>query len=434
MTSSHPARARRALPTIEAAYSLEGTDSEWLGRVLAAAGEDLGYGCGSYAFTCRIEQPALVIGAYVERALDPGFSAFVADLNRAAPSGVFDMLARNSVLCGAFLEMAPPAVRTHFETVGPGAGFPDGFSLLAQDGEGYAIDVTAPSGRKMHAAPRVRGIWRRVGVHLAAAMRLRRRFAEARAQRDALFSPSGKLAHVEGELEGDRSARASLAAAVRNVERARSGAQRADPERALALWRGLVAGEWSLVDHWEGEGRRYVAAYRNRPDVRDPRALTPNERLVLRYASLGASNKEIGFTLGLSTVAVASAVAHLLAKLRCKRRGELLAFADLTSGSLVRVPVGAEPAPDALAVLSLPHAVGEAAVAGLSAAEREIAHAIVAGRTNAAIARGRGTSPNTVANQVRRLFEKLGVGSRMELARVLTSATPPGARPEAGGA
>jgi DNA-binding CsgD family transcriptional regulator len=37
-----------------------------------------------------------------------------------------------------------------------------------------------------------------------------------------------------------------------------------------------------------------------------------------------------------------------------------------------------------------------------------------------AIARARGTSPHTVANQIRSLFSKLGVGSRAEFVRALT--------------
>lgn len=52
----------------------------------------------------------------------------------------------------------------------------------------------------------------------------------------------------------------------------------------------------------------------------------------------------------------------------------------------------------------------------LSNAERDVMRAVLEGKSNAEIARERGTAPRTVANQVAKLFEKLGVRSRTELA------------------
>lgn len=54
-----------------------------------------------------------------------------------------------------------------------------------------------------------------------------------------------------------------------------------------------------------------------------------------------------------------------------------------------------------------------------SRAEREVAAAIAAGYSNAAIAKQRGTSTRTVENQIYGIFRKLGVGSRIELAAYL---------------
>jgi DNA-binding CsgD family transcriptional regulator len=52
----------------------------------------------------------------------------------------------------------------------------------------------------------------------------------------------------------------------------------------------------------------------------------------------------------------------------------------------------------------------------LTAAERQIAAALLSGLSNAAIGRLRGSSPRTVANQTASLYRKLGVHSRGELA------------------
>jgi DNA-binding NarL/FixJ family response regulator len=58
----------------------------------------------------------------------------------------------------------------------------------------------------------------------------------------------------------------------------------------------------------------------------------------------------------------------------------------------------------------------------LTRAERAVALAVVAGATNAEIASARGRSVNTVAKQVASIFRKLGVRSRIELARTLDGA------------
>lgn len=73
-----------------------------------------------------------------------------------------------------------------------------------------------------------------------------------------------------------------------------------------------------------------------------------------------------------------------------------------------------------LAVISLPspHTDG---LTALTASEREVAELILAGCSNRHIARERGTSERTVANQVQSIFRKLGVVSRAELAAKLSS-------------
>jgi DNA-binding CsgD family transcriptional regulator len=59
----------------------------------------------------------------------------------------------------------------------------------------------------------------------------------------------------------------------------------------------------------------------------------------------------------------------------------------------------------------------DGALQGLSDAERDVFTRVVAGASNAEIARARSVSPRTVANQVASLLRKLGAGSRFELMR-----------------
>jgi DNA-binding NarL/FixJ family response regulator len=64
----------------------------------------------------------------------------------------------------------------------------------------------------------------------------------------------------------------------------------------------------------------------------------------------------------------------------------------------------------------------------LTAAERGVVRAVLTGCTNTEIARTRGTSARTVANQIASAFRKLGVASRGQLAaRHLDWEAPPAA-------
>jgi len=58
----------------------------------------------------------------------------------------------------------------------------------------------------------------------------------------------------------------------------------------------------------------------------------------------------------------------------------------------------------------------DVALSSLSNAERSVMSGILEGKSNSEIAIQRGTSVRTVANQVAKLFDKLGVRSRAELA------------------
>lgn len=413
-------RAKNAIDTVEASYSLEGTDGEWLTGILHAAAADIDLGSGTYALTCTIaDRQRIEPGtAFVTNELSPAFIGVVGELNATAPAElVRSMLARH-VSCGtmtsAFGADHPGTI--HFKRTVARAGFRDGFSLFAQDGEDRGVVVSAPTKGSVEVPPRAIGIWKKIGVHIAAGARLRRRLAAQSAERDALLDPNGSLKDANGRVAESATARERLAAAVHAIDRARSRAGRREPEDALRLWRGLVDGEWSLVDHWESDGRRYIAAFQNRPDVRDPRALSAQERVVLSYASLGASNKEIAFSLGVSESSVGDAVSRVLRKLGCRRRSDLAALAD--PEALQRFHVGDDDA--AVDVLTLDVTPNHERLSGLTSAEREVALHALAGASDEAIATARGTSVHTVAKQLRAIYGKLGVESRTEMVRRLT--------------
>ena len=67
----------------------------------------------------------------------------------------------------------------------------------------------------------------------------------------------------------------------------------------------------------------------------------------------------------------------------------------------------------------------ERRIAALRPSEQDVARGLIAGLTNAEIARTRGTSARTIANQVAAIFRAYGVSSRAELARCLERASSP---------
>ena len=69
---------------------------------------------------------------------------------------------------------------------------------------------------------------------------------------------------------------------------------------------------------------------------------------------------------------------------------------------------------ETFAIIELPGIPGQHRLS-LTRAEREILDLLLAGRSNAEIARQRGRSVRTVAHQVGTIFGRLGVGSRLEL-------------------
>ena len=68
-------------------------------------------------------------------------------------------------------------------------------------------------------------------------------------------------------------------------------------------------------------------------------------------------------------------------------------------------------------------------LAALTEAEREVAALAAASMTNAAIAKCRGSSERTVANQMASVLRKLKVGSRYGLAAYVARGRGPGGQP-----
>jgi DNA-binding CsgD family transcriptional regulator len=139
---------------------------------------------------------------------------------------------------------------------------------------------------------------------------------------EAVLSSSGKIHDARGPARSQSSLDVLRRAAI-NHEKARGALRKRDPEEALSLWHGLVAGRWSLVDSFESDGRRFLVARENSPRLARRLALTPTELRVVQLVAVGHANKLVAYELGLSTCSVAMHLRRAMAKLGLQHRSDL---------------------------------------------------------------------------------------------------------------
>ncbi len=206
-------------------------------------------------------------------------------------------------------------------------GVSDILAFTASGATGGAI-VAAPMPDTRRPTAQDRRRWAQVAAHVTAGQRLRLRLQEAQSvgAPAAVLDPKRmKVVHAEGEAQG-ASALESLREAAVSMDRARGRLRRSDEDEALEQWRALVEGRWSLVDQFESDGRRYLVAHANAPDVIDPRGLTLRERQVLALAIAGHPLKLIAYELGLSVSTISTHRTDAMRKLGIRSLTELAAI------------------------------------------------------------------------------------------------------------
>jgi DNA-binding CsgD family transcriptional regulator len=317
-----------AISIVEAAYDLEGDSRAWLQRLLdrAAPRLDRGFGVVATIYAPNLLPEALPFAlrkmddtvCQALLAMSVAHSDMYHRLNSGAPSGsVVRLLGMSAQEAGRW----PPFVEFMHAH-----GIRDLTGIVARNPDGQAVGFTAPMPDLRGPTRKELSRWAKITAHISAGARLRRAFGSSKmdisAGADAILSPSGVLVHGQPRAQGP-DAREELRCATKAIDRARSKA-RAREDEALDLWQALVAGRWSLVDRFDADGRRFIVAKRNDPQVRDPRALTLRERQVLAYAAMGNSLKLIAYTLGLSVGCVSGSRARAMGKLGLSTQAQLV--------------------------------------------------------------------------------------------------------------
>ncbi len=251
---------------IEAAYQPGGDDADWLKRLVACAqpGLDRGHGLLGCLFVPGADGVAAMTVVVGVGALPARAEALAAAFLPALAGRSRGATAGTISCCGgaAAGETTKRECASVIVTDGP-----DG-----QPGPAGCA-LLAPLERAAGLSREAAAIWSRVAHHLGAALRLRR--AETHEQ---------------------------------------------------VVWRGLLSGRWSLVDHFDSGGRRFIiargkaAAATRIPPVR----LTGRERDACARAATGCANKVIAADLGVAVSTVGMLLLRATRKLGCASREDLI--------------------------------------------------------------------------------------------------------------
>ena len=187
---------------------------------------------------------------------------------------------------------------------------------------------------------------------------------------------------------------------------------------ATRAWSALLDGHWEIAEHVRSTPLHTILC---RPFVGSTGRLLSRTEIALAIGrARGAAVKALAADSGRSMATVSRLLTSVRRKLKLQSESQLAVFFDRVHlDDHVPPPVGLRasmagkgphrsllffyPCPD----WTLPPS--------LSDAERIVVMDLIDGASPHHIARMRGTSPRTVANQISAIFRKLGVGSRVEL-------------------
>ena len=205
--------------------------------------------------------------------------------------------------------------------------------VAAPDGEGGLLTFGFHRSTPFLRDPKRGAVFKRIAIHLGAGFRLaRRREGTAQPEFDWMLDERGEVVHSTVDAE----TREGLRRAALAISRARRSDAESAQLEAIETWQGLFSGRWSLVDHFADDGRRYVVAVANEPKSPGMGQLSPSQRQVLFYASLGWTNADIGYALGLRPSTVATHLSRGLESCGIPSRAQLISISTALAMSILR--------------------------------------------------------------------------------------------------
>ncbi len=311
------------LRVIEAAYADAPSDRAWLAHITEAVLPLLDDGLGLFTSLIttkpgkRPSLDAVVSGGGLEDA-EPRQRTILSEMPAPVLAEAFGKN-RISTLTEFFGKPIGGDVSPLSEQLTP-YGARDSMGLVTINPSGSSCVISVPLRSPRILRPAFRDRWSRLMAHIGAGLRLRR--APDEDDEDAILDPTGAMQHAK-PIAKSREARAALRCAARAIERARAK-RRIAADDAVAAWRALAEGRWSLVDRFESDGRHFLIARKNPPRAGTPN-LTEREACVVALAALGRTNKDIAYELGLSVGTIGTVLSRAARKLGVRTRAQLIA-------------------------------------------------------------------------------------------------------------
>jgi len=319
----------------EAAYDLELSDDEWLPTVLKRGLPvlDQGLGVAGYEYGRPPGGGAVqLLGIHVASGPADFAERHMRALSTTDPDVLRRQLCSGSATTGSEYSKDRPEELAHY--VSHVDYCKDVLFLTTVDFKGAGVAIAAPLEEVTTLSRQDAQRWQMLAAHVEAGHRLRQGLAGG----DDVQDTSTDLPHnAEAIFEARKfrmmdavgraqqsSATTKLRDAAITVDRARGKMRVSDPEKALEIWKALVRGRWSMVDWFDTDGRRFVLALPNSPNVTDPRGLSERESQVVAYVVLGHTNKMIAYRLGLSTSRVSTVLRSAMRKLGFGTRTQLV--------------------------------------------------------------------------------------------------------------
>ncbi|MFZ1865838.1 MAG: helix-turn-helix transcriptional regulator [Polyangiales bacterium] len=205
--------------------------------------------------------------------------------------------------------------------------------LAAVNPDGAGVAIIAPLEEITTLSWNESRQWQMLAAHIEAGHRLREGIALAEEEQGAagdfpfeaeaiLDARNFRVTDAAGAARRPTASQRLREAAVA-IDRARGRMRNTDPRKALEGWKALVHGRWSVVDWFDTDGRRFVLAIPNAPEITDPRGLTARESQVAWMAAAGMTNKLIAYRLGLSTSRISLVLRTAMRKLGVRTRTQL---------------------------------------------------------------------------------------------------------------
>jgi DNA-binding CsgD family transcriptional regulator len=321
--------AENIIALIEELYLVERSETEWIKGILNKAREFLDRGAGVGGVLYKLAPREHLIVQRFTGANLADYWLQVGEVMHTAPQFVTDQeRIYRTLQCATLQECIRGALAGDVAAELYRNGGVAGVTLingLSPTGEGCALYILSP--RNDPLSNWKRQLLCRLSSHIATANRLRcrldasgRRIDETTA--DAVLSASGKVEHARAAARSGES-RQDIQRAFNAREWAR-GRARTDPERASLAWQGLVRAKWSLIDHFENDGKRYVLAQENSIAVVGLTLFSARERECLALALQGRPNKSIAYELGVANATVRVLMSRAARKVGARSRRELL--------------------------------------------------------------------------------------------------------------